>query len=122
MPGGLPTTSSTAAVQGVPPPDNGVLGQSSPQHKRDSATRTSGHPYATPSPNYDQRASYGVGNTATGGEEFRHRASEPQAQQPIAAGQQGHMAAGQQHEIAASVGTRKGFGSKLVNFLTCRCT
>ncbi|KAG0146508.1 hypothetical protein CROQUDRAFT_657322 [Cronartium quercuum f. sp. fusiforme G11] len=118
MPGGLPAPpSSTAALQGVPPPDNGILGQqgSQQQHKRESASRPSGHPYATPSPNYDQRASYGL----AAGEDFRNRTSaEPQH---LAAGQQ---TAAQQPEQVASVGTgaRKGFGSKVVNFLKCRCT
>ncbi|KAG0143816.1 hypothetical protein CROQUDRAFT_95867 [Cronartium quercuum f. sp. fusiforme G11] len=72
MPGNLPApASSTAALQGVPPPDNGIIGQqgSQQQHKQESASRPSGHPYAIPSQNYGQRASYGL----AAGEDFPPR-------------------------------------------------
>lgn len=132
MPGGMPpgtANTSTAALQGVPPPDNGLLGSSGKRQSHQSTSRQDGnlgrssnHPYAVSSPppgnstapNVDgahQGASYGDGVINP----TAHAPTEPTHVDAQPAGQKR-----QSHSRDDRSGHRS-FGLKVLDFLTCRC-
>ncbi|EFP75765.1 casein kinase I [Puccinia graminis f. sp. tritici] len=137
MPGGMPQgtgTSSTAALQGVPPPDNGILQSSSGKRQSHQSanrqeanpSRSSNHPYASPNPasgtgqtfdgSNNQRASYGnmpahLNNHLQANSQPNHQSSPD----PLTSGQKRPIKSNDNQDPPRSIGL------KILDFLTCRC-
>lgn len=126
MPGGLP--SSTAAQQGVPPPDGSTMGAKR-QSSQSQLRQQQQHPYASsPSP-YDQAARRASGYGATAADEYRAANSPVILGAGTAGGQgvgpgvgaNGGVGVGNGQYMDGEHGARKGIGAKVLAFLTCRC-
>jgi len=129
LPGGMPQgtgNSSTAAMQGVPPPDNGALQSSSAKrashqsvNRQDAnPNRSSSHPYASPNPanpagqtmdGANQRASYGNGPGPQATAQPNPTSPDPHS---------GQKRSSKTHDNDAPP---RSIGLKILDFLTCRC-
>ncbi|MBW0506932.1 hypothetical protein O181_046647 [Austropuccinia psidii MF-1] len=137
---GTATNNSTAAIQGVPPPDNGLLAQandnrhshSSPARQEGNPARSSHHPYASANtaPHTSGLGHDGVNPTRASfinnnGGAIAPEDSRARSNQALSAGHAANNAAshaqGQNHSPQSLGEGRKSFGAKLIDFLTCRC-
>ncbi|KNZ51422.1 uncharacterized protein VP01_3962g3 [Puccinia sorghi] len=127
LPGGMPQgtgNSSTAAMQGVPPPDNGVLQSSSGKrashqsvNRQDAnPNRSSVHPYASPI------TAHPVGQTMDGANQRASCGPGPQATaQPNQTFPDPHFGQKRSSKTHDNDGPPRSIGLKILDFLTCRC-